>query len=199
VAEIPSAGTVRGSTVLDGIGADDPGEPAWSGIGAPAAPEALDAWTFGEAPELSVAVGTPLAMMAPAPPLDALAELVRAAGSAGSETLVETGAPPPRLAYVAGDLVVTDGRRGAGLLFVEGMLDIRGSLDFTGIVVTSGGIRVAAGANFRVDGALWLGAPVTLEVDGNASVGRNRAAAEAADALLTLPRRAVVRGLRDLG
>jgi hypothetical protein len=48
------------------------------------------------------------------------------------------------LAYVAGDLTIVDRRQGAGLLFIDGALDIQATFDFTGLVVASGGIRIAS-------------------------------------------------------
>src|SRR5205823_1015684 len=90
-----------------------------------------------------------------------LAMRAEAARPAGAEVLVSQGTPPspPVLALVRGDLVISDARQGSGLLLVEGALDIRGSLDFTGLVVAAGGLRIAEGAALGVVGALWLGEP----------------------------------------
>ena len=54
-----------------------------------------------------------------------------------------------------------------------------------------------------VAGALWLGAPgppaVPVAVAGRLALRQSRAAIAAADGLLALPRRAVLRGVRDVG
>ena len=89
---------------------------------------------------------------------------------------------------------------GAGLLFVDGWLEVRGSLAFEGVVVVTGGLRVAPGATLAVDGGLWLGVgSPTLTVEGVLVLHHDPAAIAAADAVLPLPRRAVVTGARDVG
>lgn len=194
LASLPAAGSIRGSLVLDGI---DPaaGVPAWASFAAPAPPETLDTWAAGAS--IGFAAGTLPAWSAASPPMAALAARVLATPHGDAGTLVTSGAPAPTLAYVAGDLTVSTPLRGAGLLFIEGTLDIRAALDFTGLVVASGGVRVASGASLTVAGAVWIGP--TLAVDGTVAVRADSAAIAAADAFLPLPRRAVVLGQRDLG
>jgi hypothetical protein len=93
---------------------------------------------------------------------------------------------------------VTTNLHGAGLLFVDGTLDIAGALDFTGLVVVSGDLHIRPGASFSVAGALWTGAG-SLVVNGGLAVRQDGAALTAADGLLPLPRTAVLLGQRDLG
>jgi hypothetical protein len=92
---------------------------------------------------------------------------------------------------------------GAGILFIDGALDIRGTFDFTGLVVASSGVRVESGASLTVSGALWIGVPPApypvLLVRGDAAVSLDRVALDAADRLLQLPRRPKPLGLRDPG
>jgi hypothetical protein len=195
---LPPSAAIRGSVLLDGVDAD-PDAPRRPAFAAPADPEALDAWAAAVGGALSTTAGTLPAVAAPAPPLAALVARVLAAPHGGAETLVPAGAPTPTLAYVAGDLPVDAALRGAGLLVVDGLLDIRGGLDFTGVVVASGGVRIASGASLTVAGAIWTGAPFTFEVDGAAALRADAAAVAAADALVPLPRPAVILGQRDLG
>jgi hypothetical protein len=195
---LPTPAAIRGSVSLDGVDVA-PDAPRWAAFAAPADPEALDAWAAAVGAALGATAGTLPAIAAAPPPLPALAARVLAAPHGAAETLVPAGAPTPTLAYVAGDLAVTTALRGAGLLFVDGTLDIRGALDFTGVVVASGGVRVASGASLTVAGAMWTGAPSTFEIDGAVVLRADAAAVGTADALLPLPRRAVLLGQRDLG
>jgi hypothetical protein len=197
-ATLPPAAAIRGSVLLDGVDAA-PDAPRWMAFAAPDDPEALDAWAAAVGAALSATPGTLPATAAAPPPLPALAVRVLAAPHGGAETLVPAGAPTPTLAYVAGDLAVDAALRGAGLLFVDGLLDIRGGLDFTGVVVASGGVRIASGASLTVAGAVWTGAPSTFEIDGAVALRADTAAVATADALVPLPRRPVVLGQRDLG
>ena len=202
LAALPAAGSIRGGLVLDGIdlavGAPawaSLGAPAWASLAAPAPPETLDAWAASAS--LTINGGTLPAWSADPPPMAALAARALAMPHGDAGTLVTSGAPAPTLAYVAGDLTVSTPLRGAGLLFVDGTLDIRAALDFTGLVVASGGVRVASGASLTVAGAVWIGP--TLAVDGTVAVRAAAGAIAAADAFLPLPRRPVVLGQRDLG
>ena len=99
--------------------------------------------------------------------------------------------------------MVSDARQGSGVLVVEGALDIRGWLDFTGVVVAVGGVKIAGGATLGVAGALWLGAPwpptAPLTVAGHLTLRQSRAAIAAAEGVFALPRRAILRGVRDVG
>jgi hypothetical protein len=194
LASLPAAGSIRGALVLDGIDLAV-GAPAWASLAAPAPPETLDAWAASAS--LTINGGTLPAWSADPPPMAALAARALATPHGDAGTLVTSGAPAPALAYVAGDLTVSTPLRGAGLLFIEGTLDIRAALDFTGLVVASGGVRVVSGASLTVAGAVWIGP--TLAVDGTVAVRAAAGAIAAADAFLPLPRRSVVLGQRDLG
>ena len=200
----PSPGAVTGTLALDGADAD-PASPDLPGLAVPAPPADLDGWLATEGPHIAATPRTQAPVRALPPPLAELVTRAEAAGPGGAELLAPQGGPssPPVLALVRGDLVVADMRQGAGFLIVEGALDIRGALDFTGVVVAAGGVKIAGGATLGVTGALWLGAPgapsVPLTVVGRMALRQSRAAVEAADGLLALPRRAVLRGLRDVG
>ena len=203
----PFPDAVTGMMVLEGADVD-PEAPDLPGLAAPTTPTELDAWVAAEGPHVAPSPRTPAPVQAPLPPLSELATRAEAARPAGAEVLVSQGTPPspPALALVRGDLVISDARQGSGLLLVEGALDIRGSLDFTGLVVAAGGLRIAEGAALGVVGALWLGEPgapgapvAPLAVAGRLALRQSRAAIVTADGLLALPRRAVLRGLRDVG
>jgi len=193
--------TIAGTMSLDGADAASPPS-QWAALAAPDDPEVLDAWLALESGHVTVAANTAPPLAAAPPPLAALGARVRAASPAGSEVLVPS-APVTALAYVAGDLTIVDRRQGAGLLFVDGALDIRATFDFTGLVVASGGIRIASGASCTVSGALWVGVPTpfapSLLVDGSLALRRDPTALGAADGLTPLPRPTVLLGLRDLG
>ena len=195
---LPASTAIRGSMLLDGVDVT-PDAPRWAALAAPADPETLDAWAAAVGAALGTSAGTLPPTTAALPPITALGARVLAAPHGGAESLVSAGAPTPTLAYVAGDLPIITALRGAGLLFIDGMLDIRGALDFTGVVVASGGVRIASGASLTVAGAVWTGAPATFEVDGGVALRADAAAVAIADALVPLPRRAVILGQRDLG
>ena len=196
LSEPPDAGAVGGVVALDGA---DP-RPPLASLAAPADVETLDAWVVGQGAALDIAPATAPPVSAPVPPLAGLGARVLAAPHGGPEALVSGGEAVATLAYVAGDLIVDDARRGAGLLFVDGALDVRGLLEFAGVVVATGGVRVAAGASLAVDGSLWLGAgSPTLRIDGGLAVRRATDAVATADALLPLPRRVTVASARDVG
>jgi len=187
---------VHGSLTLAGMDA------AWltapfASLAAPFDPAALDGWLAGQAPSVVVSPPARAPLRVSEPPLAELAARARAAGAAPGGTLVATGAPPLALTLTAGDLHVTSLGRGRGLLFVDGLLDITGTFEFSGLVVASGGIRVASAARLDVAGEVWLGSGATFAIDGEARVAADGAALEVADRLLPLPRRAVLTSMRD--
>jgi hypothetical protein len=200
----PSPDAVTGTMALDGADAD-PASADLPGLAAPAAPADLDGWLAAQGPHIAQTPRTAAPIRALPPPLSELATRAEAAGPGGAELLAPQGAPssPPALALVGGDLVVSDARQGSGVLVVEGALDIRGSLDFTGVVVAVGGVKIAGGATLGVAGALWLGAPwpptAPLTVAGHLTLRQSRAAIAAAEGVFALPRRAILRGVRDVG
>jgi hypothetical protein len=197
MAGLPHPTTTGGRIVLDGAAPPNVGLPA---LAAPDGPEVLDAWAAASAVESTVSTAPPIT--APAPPLAEFLARLRAAGVSGATLAPDPGAasaPSPML--VEGDLVVTDARQGAGILFIAGKLDIRSTLTFTGLVVATGGVRVASGATLGIAGALWIGPPdplgASLDIAGTLAMRRDAAAIDTAEALFALPRRAVLGGLRD--
>jgi len=198
----PAAGTIGGSLVLDGTDATDPTAPALAALVAPADPPSLDGWLAGEAPHVAM-LGASAPLTAASAPVGALLGRLIAAGAGGPGGLPPAGTRPGGLAQVAGDLVVDTPLSGSGLLFVEGTLDIRSTLDFTGLVVAAGGLRVLAGGSLTVAGALWVGgtggppAP-PFRIDGMLRLRPSRAAMDDTDRLLPLPRPAVLLGVKDL-
>src|SRR5262249_33801743 len=185
----------HGSLTLAGMDAAWPTAP-FASLAAPFDPAALDGWLAGQAPSVVVSPPARAPLRVSEPPLAELAARARAAGAAPGGTLVATGAPPA-LPLTAGDLHVTSLGRGRGLLFVDGLLDITGTFEFSGLVVASGGIRVASAARLDVAGEVWLGSGAAFAIDGEARVAADGAALEAADGLLPLPRRAVLTSMRD--
>src|SRR6059058_815379 len=198
----PAAGTIAGTLEVDGTDAADATAAALAALAAPADPVSLDAWLAGEGSHVATH-GTAPPLTAPGAPLAALLGRLVAAGAGDVGALPPAGTLPGGLARVAGDLVVDAPLSGAGLLFVDGTLDIRSALDFTGLVVAAGGVRVQAGGSLAVGGALWIGwtggsaAPV-LMVDGTLRLRQSRAALDGVDRLLPLPRRPVLLGVKDL-
>jgi hypothetical protein len=201
LATAPPRGAIAGGLTLDGTDAGPEGD--WAALAAPDDPAALDAWRADAGPRLEASPRTVPPLFSRPPPLAELAARVRTAGAAGREALHAAGPVEPALAHVDGDLTITDAVVGAGLLFVDGTLDIQGRLDFTGLVVAANGLSVASGGTLAVDGAIWLGAPPgsapALAIAGTATVRQGRPGVEIADRLIGLPRRPRLLGLRDLG
>ncbi len=168
--------------------------PALPGIATPDDPATVDGWTNG-LPGVVLPPGTARAIHAPAPPiLDVAARLV--AAGAVPTFVPMAGAPPPTRYVVAGDLTILTTGAGAGILYVDGRLDIRADCAFSGLVVARGGVAVASGVTFDVAGGVWAGSPA-FDVSGDAVVHHDRAAIDAAEALLPFPRLAAVAGIVD--
>jgi len=193
----PPTGSPRGRIVLDGRDPADPDAPPPAAFAGPVPPDALDAW-LGGLPQLAT-TATAAGRFAPAFSFDLLAGRLTAAGATGLDAFAGS---PPGLGFVDGDLAFPGPFAGEGLLYVRGTLDIADAFAFNGVVVASGGVRVRSGASLAVSGALWLGAAPgqdALVVDGELRVRRDAAAVAAVDQRFTLPRPAVLLGLRDLG
>jgi hypothetical protein len=198
MADLPTPTMPGARIVVDGAGTPD----AVPALAAPAAAEVLDAWVAAAGVE--AALNTPAPVTAPVPPLAEFLARLRAASTPGPVLAPDPGAPPPAASMlVEGDLLVTDARQGTGILFVGGRLDIRGTLNFTGLVIATGGVRIASGATLSIAGGLWIGpsGPVgtTLDVAGTLALRRDPMGISTADALFALPRRAILGGLRDAG
>ncbi len=194
---------ITGLLVLDGVDVDDPTRPAVASIAGPGDPPSLDAWIASQGAHVERTTPDATPRFSPPPPLADISARAVAAGAAPGGTFVASAPAPAMLTRVAGDLVVATPLVGAGLLVVEGRLDIMASFEFSGVVVAAGGVRVAEGARLVVRGGLWLGpsdpAAPLLEVDGDVIVQASAAAVALADGLLPLPRRARVGGISDPG
>ena len=195
-----SIGRVTGSLALDGVDSSRPLAPPRSTLASALDPAALDAWIAGQGAAVAIAPGTAATRWAMPPPLAVFAARAAAAGaSSPGATLVTTPPAAPALTFSSGNLSIGDTRHGAGVLVVDGVLRIDAPFAFTGIVAATRGLEVGAAGVASVQGAVWLGAG-TLEallVEGDASVVASAAALEAADALLPLPRRAVLASVLD--
>jgi hypothetical protein len=192
--ESAALGTVVGAVTLDGT---DPARPDLAPLAAVATPDdptTVDAW-FAATPGVGLIGATPAPVVAPAPPLPATRLRLTAGGAL--PTFAPSATPPVAgLAATAGDLAIVTPGFGAGVLHVDGRLDIQADFAFSGIVAARGGVVVASGATFDVRGGLWLGVP-SFDVAGHVVVRHDRAAIDAADALFTLPRPAVADGVLD--
>jgi len=190
----PGASRVSGTAVLDGRGP----EPHWAALAAPADPETLDGW-LAEAPGVDAARAAP-PRFAPPPPFTTLAVRAAAAAPAGTAPLVPPPAvPAPAVSFAPADLPLDGAWAGAGLLVVDGVLEIRGTVTFTGVVAATRGIAVRAGGTLAVTGAVWAGGAEPLAIAGTLAVRRDDAAVETADAVLPLPRLPRLLAVRDVG
>jgi hypothetical protein len=192
-------GSVTGTLTLNGIDAGNAGTPP-SMLAAPTMPEALDAWIAAQGSTVVATGGTTAPIWAVPPPLTALVARAAAAGAVGPDTgLATTGPAASYITLSMGDLDVASPRFGAGILVVDGVLRVASEFTFMGVVAVTGGLRIEPSGVASVQGALWLGAESgdALLVDGDASVVASAGALEAADALLPLPRRAMLVSVRD--
>jgi hypothetical protein len=187
-------GTVGGRLRLDGV---DPARPDLAPLPALATPDdpaAVDAWLAASSGVATVGA-TPPAAYTPAPPLVAIASRLIDAGAFPVFTPAAV-VPTPGLHLVTGDHLIATPGTGAGILYVDGRLDIAADFAFNGIVAARGGVHVASGVSVQIAGGMWLGAPA-FDVDGDLTVRHDRAALDAAGALFPLPRPATIAGLVD--
>ena len=187
-------GLVTGHVELDGIDPARPDVLPLPAVASPDDPSLVDAWLAGM-PGVTVVGATAAPRYAPAPPFAALRPRLLAQG-AGSTFTAAPALPAAALHAVASDLTIASPGFGAGVLAVDGRLDIQADFSFSGIVAASGGVGVANGVTLRILGGLWVGAPA-LNVAGELIVRHDRAAVDAAEALFRLPRRAAIAGLVD--
>jgi hypothetical protein len=187
-------GSVAGRLRLDGVDAARPDLPPLRGLTSPDDPAVVDAW-LAATPNASVAAGSGPPAFAPPPPLPAVATRMVARGALPTFTPTAV-VPSPALHVVFGDLAIASAGTGAGILYVDGRLDIDADFAFSGIVAVRGGIHVASGVGVRIAGGLWLDRP-GLDVAGDLLVQHDRAALDAASGLLPFPRRAAIAGLVD--
>jgi hypothetical protein len=196
VVDPASLGAIGGQLALDGLDPLRPDAAALPVLAGPADASALDT-RLAVAGTVTVAAGTPAPEYAPPPPLAALRARLEAAG-AGSVLALAAAPPPPSLQAIGSDATVASAGFGAGVLYVDGRLDIDADFSFSGVVVAVGGVRVASGATLTIAGSLWVGGAPALDVAGRAILRHDEAALEATDALFVLPRRAAAGGCQDL-
>lgn len=187
-------GAVTGRLVIDGVDVARPDLRPLVGIASPDDPALVDVW-LAATPGVSFAGGTGPAEYAPAPPLVDVATRLVASG-ARPTFAPSLAAPAPTLHVVSGDLTIAAPGFGAGILYVDGRLDIGADFAFNGVVAARDGISVASGVSTRVAGAVWVGAPA-FDVRGQLVISHDRAALDAAAALAPFPRRSAVAGLVD--
>ncbi len=133
------------------------------------------------------------------PALDGLAH---AAGGTHYPRGTTTGtfgtAAAPALSIVDGDASVTGAVGGAGVLFVDGRLEIAGRVDFVGVVAARAGIMVTATGTLSVCGGVWAGSDPALTMRGGGRVRGSDEALAAAMRVAPLPAPARVVAVREL-
>ena len=103
--------------------------------------------------------------------------------------------------HTAGDERVTAPATGAGLLVVDEQLEIDAPVDFSGVVVVGGSLRVGATGALSVSGLLWVrgdGSGPAISAAGPLSVVYSSEAVTEVDRTLRLPRRAVLLAEREV-
>ena len=114
--------------------------------------------------------------------LDALVEAMRSqAGQVlplsssitGQDTLGTVASP--EITYAKGDLKISGGTSGCGILIVDGDLTIGGAFDFTGLIIANQSVTISGGGNVKniTGGLLCLGsvdAAVSLTFDFNGNL-----------------------------
>jgi len=134
-----------------------------------------------------------------APLLD---DIARAAGAThyprGATAGTFGSVAAPALSIVDGDANVTDTVVGAGVLFVDGRLEIAGSVDFVGVVAARAGIMVSATGMLSVCGGVWAGSDPALTIRGGGRVRSSDEALAAALRVAPLPAAARVVAAREL-
>jgi hypothetical protein len=194
VAASTPLGTIGGRLLIDGVDPARPDLPALPALAAPDDPAGVDAW-FAANSGATTGGPTPPAVYAPAPPLAAITTRLLAAGALPAFAPGPV-MPPAALHLTSGDQVIATPGSGAGILYVDGRLDIVADFAFNGIVAARGGVRVASGVTVQIAGGMWLGVPA-FDVGGDVTVRYDRAALDTADALFPLPRPATIAGLLD--
>lgn len=193
-------GLPSGSLDLDGVDHGVPAHEPLGLIGAPNEPSELDAWATTLGAHLIVAPGTAPPISRAPPPLVDLIGRTRLVATGSLAALTASQPAPVALSFASGDLVLPGSVYGQGLLVVDGVLDVPGTFDFRGVVVARSGLRLHAGAVAQIHGELWLGAPPVgpaPDLAGRLRIDRDDGAVVAADALLPLPRLAVIGGVLD--
>jgi hypothetical protein len=116
-----------------------------------------------------------------------------------STTVLQSG---EQLTVGSGDLTITGGS-GAGVLFVEGSLTIRGEVDFTGLIVARGGIEIEDGS-VQVTGLILSGpgadpqSPAITRIGGATTLRSSHCVARSAYDRLIPPRPSLGRSWAEL-
>ena len=100
--------------------------------------------------------------------LATFADNVLPAGSYDAPTWGTTAAP--EITLITGDAIITSDGAGAGLLVVNGSLDFRGAMNYTGLVFILGGAFEMSGANKNIIGGTFA-ANIVDNGDGTYSYG----------------------------
>ncbi len=104
------------------------------------------------------------------------------------------GELPALFTHTAADAAADAPARGTGLLLVDGDLQVDAAVDFSGVVVVGGRLRIGAGGALSVRGFLWVhgaGRGPAIEARGPLTAVYSRNAVADADRVFALPRRAV--------
>jgi hypothetical protein len=104
----------------------------------------------------------------------------------------------PRFTVVDGDARIDGALTGAGTLFVNGQLEVRGTLAFTGLVAAAAGVHVTAAGTLAVCGALWASGEPALGVRGVGAVRTSVGAIEMAARVAPLPAAPEILAVREL-
>jgi hypothetical protein len=137
---------------------------------------------------------------APAAAIDAEDFAVRLVSAGPPAGPLPLGTFGPAALRVVGDATLAAPAVGAGVLIVEGSLDVNVPVEVRGAVIVLGRLRVAAEGTLSVRGWLWVegrGAGPAVTADGPLSVIYSSEAVAEADRLFRLPRRPVVLSERE--
>lgn len=193
----------RAPIIVDGADhrpQDPPGTA--SGLAGPVA--AVASPTLDEPLPLAAAVdagGNPVSA-SPAPEIDVAAFASRAL-TLGPPLVAELSrsALLAPFTHALADARLAAGGRGAGLLLVDGHLEVEAPFDFTGVLVIGGTLRIATSGRLTVRGWLWVqgeGAGPLIDAGGSLTALYSSAAVASADTIFLLPRRATLLAEREL-
>jgi hypothetical protein len=127
---------------------------------------------LGGAPSMGEQAGVDLGQV-----FDAFAEVQTQSLPGGTYATVNWGTwtdPEVQVTHVDGDLRLTDGGTGAGVLLVEGSLRITGQFTFYGAVIVKGDLILSgAGSNVHVYGTTMIGQTLTALDEDEVSLTGN--------------------------
>ena len=194
---------VTAPVTLDGrdhLLGDAPGFPTGSDSAVPAVASPGLSEPLPLPPDIVDGDGSAVAMV-PVPGIDMPALGSLAVG--GAPPLVAgvlEGPLPTGLHFVVGDARVVGATTGEGLLIVDGDLTVDATLDYAGVVMVRGALRIGADGHLVVRGSLWLEGRTpdrALSAAGPLTVLYSKEGVAGADGVLALPRRAVALAQRD--